>query len=56
MKTNNNNLNHSLSLNRELKENNLSQPVNKMIKAFCSAELWDIQRRQRTLTSRRRFI
>lgn len=62
MKTSTNNLLQSLSktslenLTHETKETLAIGYVEKPVKAFCSAELWNIQRRQRTMTSRRRFL
>ena len=62
MKTSNNNLLQSLNksslenLTRETRETLAIGYTEKPVKAFCSAELWNIQRHQRTLTSRRRFI
>lgn len=62
MKTSNNNLLQSLSktslenLTRETRETLATGFTEKPAKAFCSAELWNIQRHQRTMTSRRRFI
>ncbi|MFN8245582.1 MAG: hypothetical protein U0T56_04255 [Ferruginibacter sp.] len=62
MKTSNNNLLQTLNksslenLTRETRETLAIGYAEKPVKAFCSAELWNIQRHQRTLTSRRRFI